>query len=329
MQARLRIAVTGATGFVGRRLCHRIADEGGEVTALVRRTSDRRPVTRAGVRFVTGDLVTGEGLAELTQDADWVLHLGGVVKALSTEGFHCNEAGARRLGEVMAARSDPPVFVLCSSLAAAGPSRIGRPRLEAEPAAPVSRYGRSKLAGEHAARATADRVPTTIVRPPVVYGPGDPAFVPSLLPMVRAGLVLKGGLGRREYSLVHVDDLCSALLAAARQGRRLTHEDPAAGVYSVSDGAAHTWESVCGELATVLGRRDPFVLPVPLPVVQGAAALAEVFGRVRGAPTAFNRDKAVDLMGGSWTCSTERARTELGFVPTMTLGKGLADLLAR
>lgn len=325
-----RFAVIGATGFIGRRLCRRILGEGGEVTALVRRSSARQAITGRGVRQVTGDLITGEGLREVVRDVDFVVHLGGLVKSPTVEGFRqCNEEGTRRLAEELAALPAPPPLVLCSSLAAAGPSDDGRPRREEDLPAPVSHYGRSKLAAEEAVRALADLVPATIVRPPVVYGPGDPAFLPSLLPMVRAGVVLKAGLGPRGYSLVHVDDLCGALLAAAVRGRRLTAAEPTAGVYTVSDGVIHTWEGVSGALARALGRRRaPLVLPVPLPLVRTAALGAELAGRLRGGYPPLNRDKAGELTSAWWTCTTERARRELGFVAAVRLEDGLAELLS-
>lgn len=209
--ARPRFAITGATGFIGRRLCRRILREGGEVAALVRGTSAHQDIAAPGVRLVTGDLLTGEGLREVVRGPDYVVHLAGLVKSPTEEGFRrSNEEGTRRLVAEVGAPASPPPLVLCSSLAAAGPSQPGRPRQEEDPPLPVSRYGRSKLAAEYAVRDLSDRVPATIVRPPIVYGPGDPAFVPSLLPMVRAGVVLKAGFGPRGYSLVHVDDLCEA-----------------------------------------------------------------------------------------------------------------------
>ena len=114
----------------------------------------------------------------------------------------------------MAELPSPPRLVFCSSLAAAGPSVPGRPRREEETPAPVSLYGRSKLGGEQAVREFADRVPSVILRPPIVYGPGDQEFLPSMLPMARMGVMLKSGFGPKHYSLIHVDDLCTALLAA-------------------------------------------------------------------------------------------------------------------
>jgi nucleoside-diphosphate-sugar epimerase len=169
----LHILLTGSTGFIGQRLARRIVERGDTLTALVLRTSKRGILEQLGARFAVGDLLTGEGLAEAVKGADCVLHLAGVTKARDSEGyFQGNAEGTRRLVKAMAELSTPPRLVYCSSLAAAGPSVPGRPRREEEAPAPVSMYGRSKLGGEQAVREFAHRVPSIILRPPIVYGPG-------------------------------------------------------------------------------------------------------------------------------------------------------------
>ncbi|NVJ10235.1 NAD-dependent epimerase/dehydratase family protein, partial [Myxococcus sp. AM001] len=222
----------------------------------------------------------------------------------------------------------PPRLVYCSSLAAAGPSTPGRPRREEDPPAPVSLYGRSKLGGEEAVRALADRVPSVIVRPPIVYGPGDVEFLPSLLPMAKLGLALKSGFGPKRYSLIHVDDLCTALLAAAERGATVTKEDAARGVYAVSDGVEHSWEDVCAAMAGALGKGRPAVLSVPQTVSYMVGLGSEAVARLRGTVPILNRDKVREMRCPAWTCSTERASRELGFLPTIPLAQGLAGTLA-
>ena len=115
-----------------------------------------------------------------------------------------------------AAQSTPPVLIVVSSLAAVGPSSSGRPRREGDPPSPVSHYGRSKLAGENAARKFADRVPTTIVRPSVVFGDGDPATGELYRPIARWGVHVVPTWREHRLSLIHVDDLVSLLLLAAK-----------------------------------------------------------------------------------------------------------------
>lgn len=313
----MRYLVTGATGFVGRRLLRRLCGPGATVTALVRDRARAADLAAAGVGLVTGDLATGAGLADAVAGADCVLHLAAAVKARDLAGyFRVNAGGTRRLAAAAAAMDRPPRIVYCSSLAAAGPAVPGRPRQEHEPAAPVSGYGRSKLAGEWALRAVAGRVPAVVIRPPVVYGPGDREFLPVLLGCVRSGLLTQPGFGDRWYSLVHVDDLCTALLAAVHRGRLLEPDGPA-GIYSLADGQPHRLVDLVTVLAHRLGRTAPVPLPVPGPLVTLAALASSTLGQVRGTVPMFNRDKARELRCRAWTCSAERARAELGFAPTV------------
>ena len=122
-----------------------------------------------------------------------------------------NEQGAYNIAQASAAQTSPPVLVLVSSLAAAGPSPENRPRHEFDPACPVSNYGRSKRAGELAAARFADRVSLPIVRPPIVFRRGIyPArYVPP-------DKVAQTAPGARIYcaaaSMIHAADLVAGFV---------------------------------------------------------------------------------------------------------------------
>ncbi|GAA2449117.1 NAD(P)-dependent oxidoreductase [Streptomyces macrosporus] len=325
----MRYLVTGATGFVGRRLVRRLLLDGHTVTALVRdRARARLP---SAVDTVDGDLADGRGLRRAVAEAgaDRVIHLAGTVKATRPSGYApVNADGTRRLCEALAGLPEPPRLVYCSSLAAAGPSRPGRPRRETDPPEPVSAYGRSKLAGELALRAVADRVPGMVLRPPIVHGPGDTEFLPALLAAVRGGVLPVCGTGPRRYSLIHVDDLCRALIAAADRGTTVERAPTARGVYHVGDGVEHRHRDLAADVAALVGCRPPRTVPVPPAVAATAAWGAELVARTRGRPSMFTRDKVREARCPAWTCGHERAARELDFTPETVWPAGLADALA-
>ena len=122
----MRWLVTGATGFIGTTLVERLIARGDEVRALVRDPGRARELRSMGAELVTGDVSRPESLDGAVPDVDAVVHLAGLVKALTREElFRVNAEGTRALAAA-ATRSGRPRFVLVSSLAAAGPSEIGR-----------------------------------------------------------------------------------------------------------------------------------------------------------------------------------------------------------
>lgn len=311
----MRALVTGATGFIGRHLVRRLLERDDQVTAFVRPTSHRDGLT--GVRFAEGDLTTGAGLPAALHDVDCVFHLAGVVKARTAADYRRgNQITTRTLATALAALPDPPRLVHCSSLSAAGPAEPGRPRTEDRPCAPVSHYGHSKLRAEREAVAVSDLVPVTIVRPPIVYGPGDREFLGTLVPTARLGVLPTTRPAAKRYSLIHVDDLCTALIAAATGP---------CGVYFVSDGVEHRWEDICAALATALGTTRPVMVPVPEPVLLLAAAAAQLIGRLTGNVPIVNLDKVREARCAAWTCAPERAERILGFRAAIPLEVGLAQ----
>ena len=314
--------LTGASGFIGGPLARLLLSRGHQVRALVRKSSRRTGLD--GVTFAVGDLTSGEGLVDAVKGVDCILHLAGVTKARTDDEYHqANAEGTRKLAEAAAAQPKAPRLVYCSSLAAAGPSRAGKPKTEDDAETPISVYGRSKLGGELALRAFADRVPGVIVRPPIVYGPADHEFLPTLLPMMRVGVVLKSGFGAKHYSVIHVDDLCEALLAAAEKGTPLDPLDSRKGVYFVSDDVEYTWEQVCFAVSDAMGKRRPRIVPLPDALSYAAGLGSQLQAKLRGTVATLNLDKAREIACEAWTCSPARAKREIAYQPRMNLRDGM------
>ncbi len=313
------VLVTGAGGFVGRRLVRMLAEQGTEVVALVRRTSRTDGLRHRNVRLAEVDLANGRGLAalDLSRIAT-VFHLAATTSARQPSGYYrMNTGGTHHLLRTLREQTCPPGLVLCSSLAAAGPSEVTSGR------APVSHYGRSKLAAESLVRSSG--IPATIVRPPIVHGPGDAGFIPSLLAVARTRItLLPGGEGAR-YSLLHVDDLCRFLIAVAETGRVGSGE--AVGRYEPSDNRTYTGDELLATFCRALGHPEPRVRRVGPKAVSAAACLSELGGRLRGRVPVLNRDKARELPH-SWVCTETPDDAALGFRPGLDLSRGIVDFLA-
>lgn len=318
----MRYLLTGATGFIGQNLARKIAARGDQVRALVRQSSRTAEIEALGAELARGDVTRPDALPAAVDGCDVVVHLAGLVKAMGREEyFRVNALGTRSLALACAGARQRPRLVLVSSVAAAGPASPGRPRREEDAPAPVSLYGESKLAAEREVQGLAGRVEAVILRPVIVYGPGDKELLPLLFRMARLGVVLKAGLGDKRYSLVHVEDLCDAILAAAERGRAVGREGHE-GTYFVSDGGEHSWEDVGRAALDAVGARGR-VVPVPDVVSWLVAAGTALASRVSGVPAMLSLDKMNEIRQAAWTCSIDRARRELGFSPRYALAEGM------
>ena len=175
-----------------------------------------------GARPIYGDVTNPDSLPPAVAGEQIVYHLAGRTLALEgREFFEVNRRGVAHIAKACASQTTPPVLVYVSSLAAAGPAINGRPRIESDPPHPVSFYGRSKRGGEHAAECYADRVPTTVVRPPIVVGEGDRLGLPLFRSVIRFGVHFSPGLRASRFSLIHVSDLVQLIILAGERGKRL------------------------------------------------------------------------------------------------------------
>jgi nucleoside-diphosphate-sugar epimerase len=205
----------------------------------------------------------------------------------------------------------------------AGPAG-GRPAVEGDAPAPISSYGRSKLAGEQVAIRCAGRMPITVVRPCVVFGAGDRGLFEVFRPIARAGLHVVGGTGDSRLSLVAVTDLVHCLILAAEAGERLMPGVAGHGVYYAAAEDASMIE-LGHAIAHALGEPRLRVLHLPAWSMQAIGLAGDIAARIRGRAGWVGRDKVSEILAGSWTCSAAKARQQLGWTPAAPLAERLRE----
>jgi dihydroflavonol-4-reductase len=328
------VFVTGGTGFIGRHLVDTLLNRGATCYCLVRKGSRIAHLQRAGVHLVYGSVDRPETYAADLGKCDTVLHLAGLTHAVtSAELFRINGDACGQLADA-AISAGVSRLVYVSSLAAAGPPPKGKAiREETDSDEPVSDYGRSKLAGEIEFRKRADKLSTTIVRPGVVYGPGDAKFGQLVDSVVNWRVHLVLGYRSPALSLIHVEDLVSLILAATMRGETLSADPEVSrcgskGVYFACDDS----EFVSYKDFGLRIAKAVKIGVVPVPVWSGVGYVlgygAQSFGRLVGKATFLNADKVREAIAPSWACSSQKARHQLGFRPARSLDDHLPETVA-
>ena len=311
------ILITGATGFVGSHVVEAIAGR-ARVRALVRPSSRREHLISYGIEPVPASLEDVESVHRAVASADVVIHLAAATRAVDEAAFaRANAQGTQVIVDaVLRAERPPRRLVYLSSLAAVGPARNGRPVGPDDTPAPLTAYGRTKLAGEQISQQAAAVSQVAVLRAPAVYGPRERDLYDFFRMAQRGILIVPSGPPRR-LQMIHVADLARAVILAA------TGED-VRGVYHIAEPRAYLWADVARLVAKAVGRKARLVT-VPAGLIAAAGAVSEGVGRLMGRPSIFSRDKARELLAPGWLCETEAARRDLGFEAAIPLERGLAE----
>ena len=263
-----------------------------------------------------------DSIFQAVGDADVIYHLAGVTKAKNNDGYFVGNYQAT-LNLLDASLKYGPAhqkMVFVSSQAAGGPSFDGKPINEDCEPRPVSVYGQSKLMAEAAVMDFNRERPSTVIRPPSVYGPRD-RDIYVFFKKVCQGLLPLPGSGTQKVSMVHVDDLVEGIWLAGQS------EKANGRLYYISGEGEYDWQTIGRFVARALGER-PITVHIPIWLVDVVSYLSIGVAKLQGKPALLNRDKVREMKQVAWVCSNARAKDELGFKPGIGLEEGLAATAA-
>ena len=321
-ESRRPVLVTGANGFVGARLVARLCDDGARVRAFVRPTANLDRLANLSAQVTYGDVTDPVSLGPALEGVRIVFHLAGTLAGLTEQDFiRVNVEGTRHLVEACAAHANTlERLVVVSSLAAAGPSPTSEsPVTEETPERPISWYGRSKLEADRIVQRQTG-VQWTILRPGIVYGPGDWALL-GIVRLMTFGIapVLAGA--ERKYSMMFVDDLVDALLSAA------TSTEAARQLFLVTGGEPVGLKELADHVGEAVGRRVRTV-PIPLSIASAAGTIVDLLARATNRPQIFGSQKVNEMFQPGWIARTEKVTRVLGWSASTSLEDGLRQTIA-
>ncbi len=301
------VALTGGTGFIGATVLRHLLAGQWRVRSLYRPRDGRVLPQLPGVTWVAGDVRDEAALARLVEGVQAVVHCAGVVRGARRADFDLvNVDGVERLAAAAAAENPAPRFLLVSSLAA---------RCHG-----LSDYAASKWCGERALEVHGGRLRWTAFRPPAVYGPGDREMLPVFRAIARGVAPIPAGGGR--FSMLHVDDLASAVLCW------LSADVGYGEIFELDDGTdgGYDWDSLLRIAGGIL-RRGGKVHRVVLPpwslgfIARVNLAAARV---LRYAPM-LTPGKLRELAHPDWVADSEPFVRATGWRPAFPFAQGLAQ----
>ena len=315
----MKALVTGATGFMGSKLCQALSKRGDQVRALVFPGEDYTHIKDYIVETREGDITKPETLKGVAEGMDVVYHLAArVVDYGSHDDFYRPILDGTR--NMLAASADGVGrFVFVSSFCACGTGRHLKGMKESDPCVKTGVfYGDAKLLAEEEVRKYKGRFKNgfVIARPSNVTGPRS-VWVTEVGTIIRDGIFAYFDGGRHSASLVYIDNLIEGLVLCG------TKPEAADQTYFFRDDFDITWKRYLDDLASMFGRKLWLNLPFGLAWFLGGLAerLARIFKR--RPPITL---QSAGLMGRNCDVDTTKARTELGWKTSVTYEEAIKEI---
>jgi nucleoside-diphosphate-sugar epimerase len=314
----MRILVTGGTGFTGKALVKRLLDLGHEVVALDYKEGLKTQELRDwGAQVVLGSVTDQEVVRRAVKDVEIVHHVAAAFREMNVpDGYYheVNVSGTKNVLEAALA-AGARKLVYCSTCGVHG-NIDHPPGGEDAPIQPADYYQRTKYEAEPIVRKFCDRgLPTVILRPAAIYGPGDPGRFGMIFRRVARGTFPMFGSGRTLYHPLYIDSLVDAFVLAMEEGKGVGE------AYLIADEEYLEIEDLVRRVAKALN--VPVKIPhYPITPILVAGHLCEAVCKPFGVtPPIFPR--RVDWYRQNRAFKIDKARRELGYQPRVDIDEGL------
>jgi len=306
------VVITGATGFVGTALCHRMLQEKCSVRGTIRTAPQAASLPKGVVPVLISSIGPNTDWSAALAGVDTVVHLAARVHVMKDSSGDpltayrlVNVAGTEKLARQAAAHGVRRLVYL-SSVKVNG-EETSAPYKEEDCPAPQDPYGISKWEAEGILQRIAAEtgLEVVIIRPPLVYGPGVKANFLKLLKFIDLGVPMPFSSIDNRRSMIYLGNLIDAIIICA------THPKAAGQIYLVSDGEDMSTPLLIRQVATALGRRARLI---PFP-----PSLMRILGKLLG------KSSAIDRLLSSLVVDNNKIRRELGWNPPFTTSNGLKE----
>ncbi len=316
----MEILLTGASGLLGHHVITALQQQGDNVRALVLPNEDATRLEARGVAIFRGDVREQETLVAPMRGADKVLHMAGMmgvwrpmaeywaVNVTGTENV-CRAALAAGVGRL----------VHISSWTVYGMD-LGQPAREDFPLRPFREpYAVTKTEGDKVVQRyiSEKNLPAVILRPGTFFGPGDRLHFARMADRVRVGMGLVIGNGRNALPFCYVTDVVQGLLLA------LDHERAVGGAYNITNDHPMTQEEMLRAIGEEIGSKRPLIHVPYYPLYAAAWAAEKASAVMRSQKQPVVTRLGAKLFGTDNRQSIDKARTELGFAPQVSLREGV------
>lgn len=303
------VAITGATGFLGRYIVRAFARSGWRVRVLARRPVDHPQLAGLPLEVVQGDLSSRGALHILVNGADVIVHTAGLIKARNAAAFEAvNVQGTANLATAIQESGAVPRVLFVSSMTAREPA--------------LSTYARTKRAAEDLLTAVLDRrCNLTIVRPCAIYGPWDRETL-AIFRAVQYRVFLRPRSPQGRIAVIHAADAAAAIAVLCEAGSsqpllELTDERT----------QGYSWDELVGAAETAMNAKA-LVISLPGPAVRVAAAVSAAAARLLRRTPIFTPEKAREILHADWGSRSESQPPRSLWHPEIGLAQGFRDTVS-
>lgn len=322
-----KVLVTGADGFIGQHLTRKLIDKNYSVRAVVKKESNTEFYNADEIECRCADICHSELLKGICTDVDTVFHLAAIprndLNMTWDDFFQVNIQGTKNLlGE--AEKAGVRKFVFISTVEAAGFGDGVSPRSESDAPKPVNNYGKSKLEAEKLVLSNHWAMECSVLRLPMIYGPGTFLIVPKLFGMVRKGFYPLIGDGSTLMEFCYVENAVDAIILTGQK------KESAGELFYVSDLRSYSIREVVENIADAMNCKVRMIC-IPKWAAYSLGFCWECAARICPIPPIiskvsrkpfFSRETVYWTTQNVNTVSTEKIQKTLGFKPQITITEG-------